>query len=72
MVRELSKDNSKKIHVRGDKEASYGQVIESIVLLQKSGLDSVELVTDDAKNKSVISIASKCISIIKKFYVVVI
>lgn len=45
----LTQDKSKQVYVRGDKNASYGQVVEAMVLLQKSGVASVGLVTDDTK-----------------------
>ncbi len=45
----LAQDKDKQIYVRGDKNASYGQVVEAMVLLQKAGVASVGLVTDDPK-----------------------
>ena len=45
----LTQDKSKQVYVRGDKNASYGQVVEAMVLLQKSGVASAGLVTDDTK-----------------------
>lgn len=45
----LAQDKDKQIYVRGDKNASYGQVVEAMVLLQKAGVSSVGLVTDDPK-----------------------
>ncbi|WP_192483588.1 MULTISPECIES: protein TolR [Cysteiniphilum] len=45
----LAQDKNKQIYVRGDKNASYGQVVEAMVLLQKAGVASVGLVTDDPK-----------------------
>ena len=43
----LNKDPKKQIYVRGDKNASYGQVVSAMVLLQKAGAATVGLVTDD-------------------------
>ncbi|WP_239986775.1 protein TolR [Fastidiosibacter lacustris] len=45
----LSQDKGKQVYVRGDKNASYGQVVEAMVLLQKAGVASVGLVTDDSQ-----------------------
>ncbi|WP_191092689.1 protein TolR [Cysteiniphilum sp. JM-1] len=45
----LAQDKDKQIYVRGDKNANYGQVVEAMVLLQKAGVASVGLVTDDPK-----------------------
>jgi len=43
----LQVDSKKQVYVRGDKNAQYGQVVEAMVLLQKAGVSSVGLVTDD-------------------------
>ncbi len=43
----LSQNPKKEVYVRGDKSASYGEVVSAMVLLQKSGVKSVGLVTDD-------------------------
>ena len=43
----LQEDSKKQVYVRGDKNAQYGQVVEAMVLLQKAGVSSVGLVTDD-------------------------
>ena len=43
----LKKDSKKQIYVRGDKHASYGEVVSAMVLLQKAGASTVGLVTDD-------------------------
>ncbi|WP_162896674.1 protein TolR [Cysteiniphilum halobium] len=45
----LAQDKNKQVYVRGDKNASYGQVVKAMVLLQKAGVASVGLVTDDTK-----------------------
>ena len=45
----LTQDKNKQVYVRGDKNASYGQVVNAMVLLQKAGVASVGLVTDDTK-----------------------
>ena len=47
----LQKDKTKQVYVKGDKNANYGQVVSAMVLLQKSGVDNVGLVTDDATSK---------------------
>ena len=47
----LQKDKTKQVYVKGDKDANYGQVVNAMVLLQKSGVDNVGLVTDDATSK---------------------
>lgn len=50
VVDTLTRDKDKQVYVRGDKQASYGQVVEAMVLLQKAGVASVGLVTDDSKS----------------------
>ena len=45
----LVQDKNKQVYVKGDKNANYGQVVAAMVLLQKAGVGSVGLVTDDAK-----------------------
>ena len=48
MVKAALQTNSKKqVYVRGDKSVQYGQVVRAMVLLQKAGVSSVGLVTDD-------------------------
>lgn len=36
----------RKVYVRGDQSAEYGQVVQAMVLLQRAGVGSVGLVTD--------------------------
>ncbi len=48
----LAKDKKKQIYVKGDKDANYGQVVNAMVLLQKSGVGNVGLVTDDAAEQT--------------------
>lgn len=48
---ELVKDKTRQVYVRGDKNANYGQVVGAMVLLQKAGVDSVGLMTDDTNQE---------------------
>ncbi|WP_264435679.1 ExbD/TolR family protein [Coxiella endosymbiont of Dermacentor marginatus] len=43
----LAKQNhqKRKIYVKGDKKVDYGKVVQVMVLLQRAGADSVELIT---------------------------
>lgn len=43
----LTQDQNKQAYVRGDKNASYAQVVEVMVLLKKAGVASIGLVTDN-------------------------
>ena len=45
----LQQNHLRKVYVRGDKDASYGQVVVAMVLLQKAGVKDVGLITDDSK-----------------------
>jgi len=45
----LLRDRSKKVYVRGDAKAAYGEVVGAMALLQKAGVGSVGLMTDDKK-----------------------
>ncbi len=42
----LRNDPQRKILLRGDKQASYGQVMQAMVLLQDAGLPALNLVTE--------------------------
>ncbi|MGQ4002660.1 protein TolR [Francisellaceae bacterium CB300] len=51
VVIDLSKQNSgKPVYVRGDSQASYGEVVKAMALIQKAGVDKVGLVTEDGKS----------------------
>jgi len=51
VVTDLSKRNSgKPVYVRGDNQASYGEVVKAMALIQKAGVDKVGLVTKDGKS----------------------
>lgn len=51
IVDDLSKQNSgKPVYVRGDSQASYGEVVKAMILIQKAGVDKVGLVTEDGKS----------------------
>ena len=51
VVVDLSKQNSgNPIYVRGDSQASYGEVVKAMVLIQKAGINKVGLVTEDGKS----------------------
>lgn len=43
----LARDPARKIYVRGDTDAEYGQVVQAMVIMQHAGAQSVGLVTDD-------------------------
>lgn len=43
----LAQDRTRKIYVRGDRNAKYGQVVQAMVLMQQADAQSVGLVTDD-------------------------
>jgi biopolymer transport protein TolR len=46
-LRAITKENySSRLFVRGDKQVGYGEVIEIIALLNKSGFSKVSLVTE--------------------------
>ncbi|WP_162902220.1 protein TolR [Facilibium subflavum] len=47
VMQALQNNPKKQVYVKGDKNASYGQVVAAMVLLQKAGVDNVGLVTDD-------------------------
>ena len=50
VVVDLSKQQSgKPVYVRGDSQASYGEVVKAMALIQKAGVDKVGLVTEDGK-----------------------
>jgi biopolymer transport protein TolR len=42
----MSATPNRKVYVRGDQSAEYGQVVQAMVLLQQAGVGSVGLVTD--------------------------
>jgi biopolymer transport protein TolR len=49
----LHQDDQRKVYVRGDKQVSYGTIVQAMVLLQKSGAPTVGLITeaDDVAQK---------------------
>jgi len=44
---ERTMDKTKPVYVRGDKKATYGQVLQAMVLIQKAGVAKVGLMTED-------------------------
>ena len=51
VVNELKRNPDRKIYVRGDESASYGEVVQAMVLLQRAGASSVGLITDNTTLK---------------------
>lgn len=49
MAAELKRTPSRKVLVRADKNAEYGQVMSAMVLLQRAGAPSVGLITEDER-----------------------
>ena len=51
VVISLSKQSAgKPVYVRGDSQASYGEVVKAMAFIQKAGVDKVGLVTEDGKS----------------------
>lgn len=48
----LRNDPQRKILLRGDKQANYGQVMQAMVLLQEAGLPALNLVTESPEESS--------------------
>ncbi len=46
VVNALHQDEQRKVYVRGDQQASYGTIVQAMVLLQKSGATTVGLITE--------------------------
>ena len=48
----LHRNSTRKVYVRGDKGAEYGNVVHAMVLLQQAGAKTVGLITDDTKKSA--------------------
>lgn len=48
----LKRDRARKVYVKGDAGATYGKVVQAMVLLQQAGATTVGLITDDDQHKS--------------------
>ena len=48
----LAKNSDRKVYVRGDEAASYGEVVGAMVALQQAGVANVGLMTNPSNNPS--------------------
>ncbi len=49
LQRDQSQQQTRDIYVKGDRDASYGQIVNAMVLLQKAGATDVGLITKPAE-----------------------
>ncbi len=49
LVAEHKRDPSRHILIQGDKNVSYGDVVKTMAVLQKQGINNIGLITDAAK-----------------------
>lgn len=48
---DLARHANRKVYVRGDESATYGEVVQAMVLLQRAGASNVGLITDSARTR---------------------
>jgi len=48
----LKRNPERKVYVKGDTGATYGKVVDAMVLLQQAGTKTVGLITDDDQHKT--------------------